>query len=196
MSIEKITAKIEQDAKAEADVITGEAKEKAWDIIERARKQADALVKESEERGKEDRDKQVTSRRSVAVIDGKNLLLNKKQEMIRECFDEAIRKVADMDEKDYLGFLAGIVKASGLNKGSIILAKKDGALGEQLLKQLAEEIPGSEFSISEETKDISGGLLLQQGSTYYNASIEAVRDTIESEMTQEIAGILFEDQEN
>ena len=196
MSIEKITAKIEQDAKAQADVITGDAKKKAWDIVEKAQKKADAMIKDAGERGKEDRDKQVTSRRSVAVIDGKNYLLNSKQVMIRECFDAALDKIASMEEKDYLDFLTGIVKASGLKKGQIILSRKDAAIGSKLLEKLAGEIAGSEFSISDEVKNISGGLILQQGSTYYNASVDAVRDTIESEMTQEVAAVLFEDQEN
>ena len=196
MSIEKITAKIEQDAKAEADVITGEAKKKAWEIVEKAQKKAKVMVEEAGVRGKEDRDKQVTSRRSVAVIDGKNLMLNSKQEMIRECFDSAMEKIASMDEKDYLDYLTGIVKASGLTKGKIILSRKDAAIGPKLLEQLAKEIAGCEFSVSDEVKNINGGLILQQGSTYYNASVNAIRDTIESEMTQEVATVLFEDQEN
>ena len=195
MSIEKITAKIEQDAKVEIDAVLADAKRTAWEIVERAQKKAEQLVKDAETKGQEDRDKQVQSRHSVAVIDGKNMVLSYKQKLIGECFEEALDKIASMDEDSYLDYLTGIVQSSGITKGEIILSPRDRKYADKLTALLAEKLPGSDFRISDEVKDYRGGLILRQGSTYYNASVEAVRDSIESEMTQEIAAILFGDQE-
>lgn len=193
MSIEKIISKIEQDAKAEADVIMDEARKGSAEIAENAAEKAEAIIARAEKRGVENRDRQVASRRSVAVIDGRNLKLNRKQELIGECFEEAMKKVSSMEDKDLLDYLTGIVKASGLKDGSIILAEKDKKYGARLLEQLREAIPGSGFELSDEVKDFSGGLILQQGNTYYNVSIEAVKDLIETGMIQEVASILFDD---
>ena len=195
MSIEKITSKIEQDAKTKADEIIGEAKKQAWDIVKEANKKAEKIIADAEKEGAETRDKQVVSRKAVAVIDGKNVTLAKKQELIEECFGAAIEKVAEAPAEKYMDFLVSLVKAQGLSGGEIILARKDAALGEDLLKRLKAELPSGKFTISEEQRDLRGGLLIRDGSTYYNASIEALSEDMRDDMTAEVAGMLFGRQE-
>lgn len=195
MSIEKITSKIEQDAKAKADEIIGEAKKQAWDIVKEANKKAEKIIADAEKEGAETRDKQVVSRKAVAVIDGKNVTLAKKQELIEECFGAAIDKVAEAPAEEYMDFLVSLVKAQGLSGGEIILARKDAAAGESLLKRLKAELPSGKFTISEEQRDLRGGLLIRDGSTYYNASIEALSEDMRDDMIAEVAGMLFGRQE-
>lgn len=196
MSIEKITAKIEGDAQAVADEIIGQAKKSAWDIVQNAEKQAEKIVQEAQIRGAADRDKQVVSRKAVAVIDGRNVTLSQKQELIDRCFAEAMERVSSMDKAAYMDFLTGLVKNSGLKSGGIILAEKDAALGEELIGRLNESIPGGDFSLSEEKKEITGGVMIAGGRSYYNASIDAIVREIRDEMTAEVADVLFGGEES
>ncbi len=196
MSIDKITSKIEGDARREADAVLDDAKKMAWEIVHKAEQQAKEIVAKAETKGVEDRDKQVTSRKAVAVIDGKNVTLGYKQKLIDQCFAEALEKVHDMDRKDYLDFLVRSIKDAGSKSGEIILSARDKDLGDDLLKALKKEIDGSDFVLSEEEKDISGGVILRDGSTYFNGSLEALVDEVRDSMTSEIAEILFGGQEN
>ena len=196
MSIEKITAKIEGDARAIADQIIGEAKNNAWDIVQAAEKRAKKIIADAEARGVQDRDKQVVSRKAVAVIDGKNVTLSYKQKMIDQCFADAIEKVTSMEKGPYMDFLAGLAKVSGASGGEVILSEKDQALGEELVARLNKEIPEGAFSLSKETKPIAGGLVIRSGSSYYNASVDAIVSEFRDEMTSEIASVLFDSKEN
>ena len=68
-------------------------------------------------------------------------------------------------------------------------------MGEVLLKRLKKEIPGSSFTLSEERRPLRGGLLIRDGSTYYNASIEALSEDMRDGMGAQVADILFGRQE-
>jgi V/A-type H+-transporting ATPase subunit E len=195
MSIEKITSKIERDAQALAEETITHAKKEAWDIVKAANEKAERIIADAEKEGAETRDKQVVSRKAVAVIDGKNVTLAKKQKLIEECFEAAADKVASAPAKEYMDFLVCLVKAQGLAGGEIILARKDASLGSDLLARLKKEVPGSSFTISEETRNLRGGLLVRDGSTYYNASIEALIEDMRDDMTAEVAAMLFGRQE-
>ncbi len=196
MSIEKITSKIEGDAQAAADVIIGESKRAAWDIVQQAEKKAKEIVEKAEKKGAVDRDKAVLSRKAVAVIDGKNVTLSYKQKLIDQCFDEAVDKVTSMEKGEYLNFLTGLVKSAGVSTGEIILSKKDAELSEELIKKLNDEIPNGKFVQSKETKDIKGGVMVANGNSYYNASLDAIVSEIRDQMTAEVADVLFGGEEN
>ena len=97
MSIEKIASKIENDAKAVAKETIDAAKKQAWDVVDEANKKAKVIIEKADKEGVEAREKQVVRRKAVASIDGRNVMLAKKQELIDECFAEAIDKVVSGD---------------------------------------------------------------------------------------------------
>ena len=196
MSIEKIASRIENDAKAEAKAIVDVAKKQAWELVDDANKKADVLLEKAKKVGIESREKQVVRRKAVASIDGRNVMLAKKQELIDECFNDAIEKVITGDRGKYLDFLVSVVKAQGLSKGTVFLSESDQELGGKLAEKLAKEIPGSSFEVSKEPGNIRGGLICRDGTTSYNASIEAVAKDIRGDIGAEVAAVLFGTQEN
>ena len=196
MSIEKIASKIENDAKAAAKETVDVAKEKAWDVVDEATKKADAILEKAKKEGIELRDKQVVRRKAVASIDGRNVILARKQELINECFDDAIKKVVSEDRDKYVDFLVSVVKSQGLSGGVISLSEGDKELSAKLTEKLSEAIPGSSFEIADKSANISGGLICKAGTTSYNASIEAIAEDIRGDIGSEVAAILFGTQEN
>lgn len=195
MSIEKIASKIENDAKAAAKKTIDAAKQEAWDVVDAANSEAKKIVDKAKKDGKEARDKQVVRRQAVASIDGRNVLLAKKQGLIDECFADAIDKVVSEDRGRYLDFLVSILKEQGLSEGTICLSAGDAELSKDLLKKLAKEIPDGKFDVSDEAANIRGGLILRAGTTSYNASIEAVAENIRGDIGAEVAEALFGTQE-
>ncbi|MEA4921910.1 MAG: V-type ATP synthase subunit E [Eubacteriaceae bacterium] len=198
MSIEKIISKITDDARKEAEEEMLQAVREAEAITKSAREKAEEKTARAEKDGQRDKVKQLESRRAVAAIDGRNIILEQKQKIIDECFDSAMKKVAEPGDRDeYLEFLSGTVRASGLTEGEIILNKKDmEELGDKLTAKLKDGATGGGFTVSKETADIIGGLMIRKGSTWYNASIEAIAKEIRNDLTAEIAAVLFGDQED
>ena len=196
MSIEKIASKIENDAKAVAKETIDAAKKQAWDVIDDANKKAKVIIDKADKEGVEAREKQVVRRKAVASIDGRNVMLAKKQELIDECFTEAIDKVISGDSAKYIDFLVSAIKAQGLTNGTISLSKDDQKLSDDLAKKLAKDIPGSSFEFSDEPANIRGGLICKAGTTSYNASVEAIAEDIRGDISAEVAAVLFGTQEN
>lgn len=195
MSIEKIASKIENDAKAAAKETVDAAKEKAWDVVEEATKKADTILEKAKKNGAETREKQVVRRKAVASIDGRNVVLARKQELIDECFNDAIEKVVSEDRDKYVDFLASVVKAQGLSAGTISLSEGDLELSKKLKDKLSKEIPGSSFDVADKPVNIKGGLICTAGTTSYNASIEAIAENIRGDIGAEVAAVLFGTQE-
>lgn len=192
MSIEKITSKIIDDANADAKALTDHSESQVKEILEEAKEKADEIVADAKAKGEIERDKRLVSRRSVAAIDGRNQILSKQREMIERCFDLAAEKVAGMDTEKYLDFLVNCVKSSKRTEGELILNKKDrDAVGDELVKRLNSENTKAGFVLSEETKNIRGGVMIRFGNVYENASIDAVVEQVRDELTSEVAGILF-----
>lgn len=196
MSIEKIASKIENDAKAVAKETVDAAKKQAWDVIDQAGKKADAMIEKAKKSGIDAREKQVVRRKAVASIDGRNVVLAKKQELIDECFDEAVKKVVSEDRDKYVDFLVSVVKSQGLSEGTISLSAGDKELSSKLADKLSKEIPGSAFEIADEPANIKGGLICTTGTTSYNASIEAIAEDIRGDIGAEVAAVLFGTQES
>lgn len=124
--IEKITARIETDAKAEAAEILREAEEKAAAIREQYKAQAQAEAKAAEAAGKEAARRQAERLESAAQMEAKKRLLAAKQACLNEAFEKAQEKLLALDEGEYAQLLAKTaVQASRTGKEEIVLNARD-----------------------------------------------------------------------
>lgn len=124
--IEKITARIETDAKAEVAEILREAEEKAAAIREQYKAQAQAEAKAAEAAGREAAQRQAERLESAAQMEAKKRLLAAKQACLNAAFDKAQEKLLALDEGEYAQLLAKTaVSASRTGKEEIILNAKD-----------------------------------------------------------------------
>ena len=90
MSIEKITSAIIDEAQAECEQILNAAETKNRGVIAQLEKrikiETDVAVREAGE----ERERIISRRKSVADIDGKKIVLAKKQQLIDGCFEDAV----------------------------------------------------------------------------------------------------------
>lgn len=192
MSIEKITSAIIDEAQAECEQILNAAETKNRGVIAQLQKrikiETDVAVREAGE----ERERIISRRKSVADIDGKKIVLAKKQQLIDGCFEDVVEHIVSMDEDQYVEFLAAAGKNTGFSEGSLIFNEKEKtSIGRRVVEALNEAVPEGDFHLAEETRKIKGGYMLQKGQVYINNSVEAMVEDRRRELTSEVAAILF-----
>ena len=226
--IEKITARIETDAKAEVAEILREAEEKAAAIREQYKVQAQTEEKSAEAAGKEAAQRQAERLESAAGMEAKKRLLAAKQDCLNKAFEKAQEQLLALDEGEYAQLLAKMaVKASKTGKEEIILNARDRervgpqvvAWANNLLAEavkpeaagkaakvggkagavLSAVVTGASalmqgtamLTLSRETREMAGGLILRDGSVEVNCAFETQLRMLREEMAAQVAGILF-----
>lgn len=149
--IEKITAKIAQDAQAEIDKLTAETEAKIQDIRTNAAAQAQQEANEIVEKGRMAASERLERLSSAAQMERRKLELAAKQEVLGEAFDLALEKLCTLPEKEYIDLLTRLaLEASSSGKEQLIFSQKDRstvgkqvvmAVNDALIKERAPALP-------------------------------------------------------
>ena len=224
--IEKITARIEQDANADIAAQMKAAEEKAAAV----RAQYEAQAREETAKAAENAEKaalQLVERaESAARMDAKKLILSAKQECIDKAFAQAAKNLLTLPEEEYVDLLARIAARSAqtgreevlLNQrdrdavGAKVVSRANQILAKSVAPNLPEELKSSKagkiidkvvtganavlqgtamLTLAQETRDITGGLILRDGSVEINCAFETQLRLLRESMAAEVAGLLF-----
>ena len=190
---EKILAHIAADAKDEADAILAEAEQQCSEIKAAYDKQAAERYSERIRAGVKACQDEMDSRTRIDQMEARKAILAVKQEMVAKSFDEALKALVKLPEKDYVAFLAKLAaNASVSHDEQIILNAKDrAAVGDKVVKAANAKIPGGKLTLSDETREIVGGLILRRGNVEANCTAELLVELQRGELAAEVAGLLF-----
>lgn len=188
MSIEKITARILQEAKDEAAALAAKAAEEQSVLLQNAREEAAALTLNRQQKAQTDARVLKERRQSVAELEARKLHLAAKQDLIEEAFEKAADSLANMEPAEYKAFILSLLEPYRNQVGEIILNERD---QKRLSRELRLELSDSPLAVAEETADIKGGFILCQGCVSINASIEKLLEQARGEITAQIAETLF-----
>ncbi len=196
--IEKITARIRADAEAECAAIRAESEARCAEIRaenERlAQEQYWKLVRE----GVKDTEQRVQRMGRTARLEARKGVLTMKQESVSKAFDRAKEKIAELPEKDYVAFLAReAAEAAVTGQEEVILSKKDrAAIGAKVVKAanelLAKKDVTGVLTLSDETREMTGGLILKQGDIEVNCTVDTLLELSRGELAARVAEVLFE----
>ena len=191
--IEKITARIETDAKGEIAEILREGEAKAAQIRASYQTQADLAVKAAAAAGKEAAQRQAERLESAAQMEAKKMLLAAKQSCLNEAFQKAHKDLLSMPDDKYAALLAKIAaKASRSGREEIILSARDSKrVGAQVVEKANALVKGGKLTLSGETREMDGGLILKDGQVEVNCAFETQLRVLREDMTAEVAAILF-----
>ena len=149
--IEKITAKISQDAQAEISRLMAETDEKVQTLRTDAEHQAQQEANDIVEKGRMAAAERLERLSSAAQMERRKLELASKQEVLGEAFDLAMEKLCALPEKEYISLLTKLaLEASTSGKEQIIFSQKDRnkvgkqvvmAVNEALVKERAPGLP-------------------------------------------------------
>lgn len=196
--IDRITDRIEADAREQAKAIIAEAEAKCAEIRKENEKKAQERYLELIRNGTKDCESGLERRKSAAEMDAKKSVLALKQDCVAEAFDMAKRRLADMPEDSYVGFLASLAASAAADgSGEIVLSARDRercgkAVLERANAALAAKALTPALTLAADSREISGGLILRQGGVEVNCSIEALVEALKGPMTADVARTLFE----
>ena len=195
---EKIIAHIRADGDAEAkkiiDAASKQAEEKPAESFKAALSEYEKLM----QAGNAECEDILSGSRRIAEMEAKKSVLSVKQEMISAAFDAAREEIVNMPRDKYTQFLARMAAeaaASGMEE--IVLNARDKAeVGKSVCKAANELLsakgtPGK-LTVSEDTADISGGVIVRFGGIETNCSIDALIRQRRSGLSTEVAAALFE----
>ena len=186
--IEKITARIQQDASADLDAIRAQAEEQAAQIRSQYEAQAKAEAEKAAESCRQAAQQQLERLEGAAEMEAKTRLLTAKQACIDRAFERAREHLLSMPEAEYVELLAKLaVRSSATGREEVVLNERDrAAVGQkvvaranQLLAQaVAPDLP-EELKASKAggilTKVVTGANTLLQGT----AMLTLAADTAE-----------------
>ena len=190
---EKIIAHIQADANAQADTILKKAEEKAASIREAYEQKAKEAYAEKIRAGVKANQDRLDSMDRLAKMEGRKAILALKQDMVAESFDRACDQLVNLPEAQYVAFLAKLAaKASVTGDEEIVLNAHDRkAYGPQVVEAANKALGGGKLTLSKETGDFKGGLILRRGNIEANCTAELLVDLCRDEMAAELAGVLF-----
>ena len=196
--IEKITARIAADAEAECQAIRAESEKKCAEIRAENDKKAQEEYWRLVREGVKDTEQRVQRMARTAALEAKKSVLSMKQEAVSRAFDEAQKLIAALPEADYVAFLAREAAAASITgEEEVILNAADRAkVGAKAVRRanelLAAQGRTGVLTLADETRSMSGGLILQQGDIEVNCTVDTLLDLSRGELAARVAEVLFE----
>lgn len=195
--IDRIKEKIINDAKEDARVIIEAAKAESEKIIGKYNTEAVAQSQKISNNTEQKRLAIIKHQDDMAHLEGRKQLLGAKQAVLDEVFKEAFTKIKKLGREDYTAFLSSMAFKTSLNgTDEIILSADDRkSFGEDIVakanKLLEDSGKNASLVLSDEVRDIDGGLILKTGDIETNCTFDVLYDIARGELTTEVAAILF-----
>ena len=193
----RIVSHIEAETQSEIDALLAQAQANAAEITAEYAKKAEAEAAELLRAGKESAEQRVQRQERTTRLEARKDILGLKQEMVSAAYDKAREAILALDEDKYVAFLAEQAGAAALTgREEILLNKTDrDRIGAKLLAAanaaaVKRGLPG-EMKLSDETRAVSGGLILRRGSIEVNCTLEKLLEMSRSALDAEVASVLF-----
>ncbi len=190
---EKIIAHIKADARDQADAILARAEGQCSEIRgEYERRASEAYAEKIRAGVKECQDK-LDSVDRLNQMEQRKAMLSLKQEMVSRSFTLACEKLVDLPTEQYVALLAKLAaRASVSGDEEIILNARDRASCGEAVAAAANALLGDgRLTLSPETGDFAGGLILRRGAIEANCTAELLVELCRGDMSAQLAEVLF-----
>ena len=193
--LEKLTGQIDADVQKEIDAALVQARSQAQEIQSWYESQAQIQVEAIRRKGQQDAVFRQERLVDEAKMQARRDILATKQELIGRAFDLALEKLLELPEKEYVALLADLaVKASSTKKEAVIFSQKDRTrYGKTVVTQANDKLGGGHLTLSEQTRPIKGGLILQDSQVETNCSFEVLIHLQRNTLSAEVAQVLFKE---
>ena len=196
--IDKITPRILADAEAECAAVRKESDERCAAIKAEAEKKAQEEYWRLVREGVKDTEQRVQRMDRTARLEAKKSVLNMKQEAVSRAFELARDSIAELPERDYVGFLARQAAEAAISgQEEVIFCERDrAAVGAKAVKAANELLAAkgmpAMLTLSDATREMAGGLMLKQGDIEVNCTVDTLLDLSRGELAARVAEVLFE----
>ena len=197
---EKITQRILEEAREKAQAIRAEAESAAGSVVSEARERAQILTQKAEAAAKDSLSDAARRFVAVAELDAKKYRLGAKIQVLDEAFREAESAFLAMEPAAYRAVYERIV-LSAVSSGREGIApaadetRLDQGFVDGVNATLRAQGRTGELVLMPKREDISGGLILLEGSMEINLSTAAVMRQVREEIEGQTADLLFGQEE-
>ncbi len=195
--IEKITARIIEDAEREIAAMQQETEEEVNTLLAQAQTEAEQESMELLIRGRRAAEERRERLSSSADMECRKLELAAKQELLQQSFDAALEELCALPQERYVTLLSALaVEASSSGRERMILSARDAdRLGEEIVKAANAALQKAgrrgELTLSQETRPIPGGFILAEGDVELNCAFDTLIRLQREKLEKEVAAILF-----
>lgn len=189
--IEKITARIEEDGRAENEALLAQARAEAADIAAKYQAQAQAEADEILAQGRRNAGERAKHLDSMAQMECRKAVLRAKQDVIEEAFQAAHKKLLGLPTEKYVALLADLaVSASTTGREKLIFSPSHRAqVGKAVVtaanKKLAEAVAPK---LPDEVTETKAGAVLDKVVSGASALLNGTGMLTLAEETRDIKG--------
>ena len=180
--VDKLKEKILSEARYQAESNIKKVEFESDGILEDAAKEAQKIKEEILKKAGKDAAARKKRKIAVAELEGRKTKLTAKQEIIGELFAKSIEKLNNTPDAEYEKILLEMICERAVGNEEIILSKKDrGRVSADFINKInamtlaAGKLAG--MTLSEQTRQISGGFVLRSGDVEINNSFESIVKT-------------------
>jgi V/A-type H+/Na+-transporting ATPase subunit E len=192
--IEKITQRIDAEARAEIDKMLADARGAAAQVTAKYQAQADREAAELAERNRKAAEQREERLVSVSQMEARKVTLGAKQEMVEKAFAAALDKLCSLSDEAYVETVAKLLRqAAPDGRGEVIFSQTDRArIGAKAVEK-ANGLIGAKaaLTLSDQGRPIRGGFILVCGSVEINCTFETLVRLQKGETAGEVAKQLF-----
>ena len=190
--LKKINQRIRQDGSDEVAAIQAEAEGRVRSIRADFRAQIAQMEAEAAERRARTVAERMERLGGSADMERRQMLLAAKQGCIDEAFARAARALENLPRQDYVALLARLAAENGNGDEELVLSAADrDAVGPAVVAAANALKPGAAFTLSSESRDLGGGLVLKRGLVEVNCTFDTRLRQLRQEMATDVAQILF-----
>ena len=190
--LERITGRIEAEAKSEIDAILEEGRAQTQRVVDSWRARIDAEARELAARSEKAAAEREERLKSAAEMDARKTILAAKQEMVEQAYALALDKLCSLPEDEKVKLLAGLLaRASSTGTEEALFSEADQAVGAKAVAA-ANEGSGKKLALSKEIAPIRGGFILRDKNVEVNCAIETLVRLQKAETAGAVAKLLFQ----
>lgn len=218
-NLDKITDRINEEARSEADSIIAAAVSRAAQITEDGEHRINDAAKMAQKTAEKETLATIERAYSAADMKKREILLGTKVGLISKAYRLAEEKILALDDTEYCIFAGHLLCDAVADRIATVeklrdeygdeeeysldfeavFNEKDKELrapvivktAKMFLKKISAELGKTEITVSDDSAPISGGLILRYGDIETNCSVEAVLADIKEETEADVARILF-----
>lgn len=195
MEAEQVVEKILSDARAEAEKITNEAKEKLAAEQAKAdakladyRQQAETLAQQAAE----DEKSHVLA---GARMDAAKEYLAEKTQILDEVFERAAQRLGELPDAEYRA-LMGRLMAEAVETGDeeVVVGKNEKRIDQSFISQVNSKLQGAKkgnLKLAQDRHDLPGGFILRRGKIKTNVSPAVLLGQARNDLVIDLAKTLF-----
>jgi len=194
---ERIVQRILDDANLKAEEIKTAAVEKSAATETAARQKAAREQEHILEQARKEAEEQKRRIIGVAQLEARKDLLAAKQDLISEAFQKSLDQLINMDDSSYLSIIRSmLLDLTETGTETVICSAADlkripASFWKEVNDALIKKGKKGSITLAQETREISGGFILQAEGVEINCSFESLLDMKRDQLEPEIAALLF-----